>query len=82
MKPTTLLILGAAGYVAYLLFTDGKTKQAATGTLKSVSSKLNLQWNSGVPVTIPQDKNALSTQVNYYNQNPNASIYGVLFPNL
>lgn len=82
MKPTTLLILGAAGYVAYLLFTDGKTKQAATGALKSVGSKLNIQWNNGVPASIPQDGSKYSTQVNYYTQNPNASIYGVLFPNL
>jgi len=80
MKPTTILILGAAGYVAYLLFSDGKSKAAVT--LKTAANKINLQWNSGVPVTIPQDKNALTTQVNYYNQNPNASIYGVLFPNL
>lgn len=82
MKPTTILILGAAGYVAYLLFTDGKTKQAATGTLKAVSNKLNLQWNNGVPTTIPQDGKKLTTQVDYYTRNPNASIYDVLFPNL
>ncbi len=82
MKTSTLIIIGAAGYAAYLLFADGKTKAAASNTLKKVTGKLNIQWNSGVPVTIPQDKNALTTQVNYYNQNPNASIYGVLFPNL
>ena len=82
MKPTTILILGAAGYVAYLLFSDGKTKQAAASTLKAVSNKLNIQWNNGVPASIPQDGNKYSTQVNYYSQNPNASIYGVLFPNL
>lgn len=82
MKTTTVLILGAAGYLAFTLFTDGKTKAAAASTLKSVGKKLNIQWGSGVPVTIPQDKTALTTQVNYYNQNQNASIYDVLFPNL
>ena len=80
MKPTTIMILGAAAYVGYLLLSDGKSK--ASITLKSAANKLKIKWNSGVPTTIPQDGNALTTQVNYYTSNPNASIYGVLFPNL
>lgn len=80
MKPTTLLILGAAGYVAYLLFSDGKSKAAVT--LKTAANKINLQWNSGVPVPIPKDGNAMVNKIEYYQNNPDKTVFDVLFPNL
>jgi hypothetical protein len=81
MKPMTLIVLGAAGVLAYTLFNDGKTRQQVTTTLKKAG--LNLQWSTGVPVdNMLKNPNAYVNQVDYYTKNPNESWFDSLFRNL
>lgn len=80
MKTSTLIILGAAGVLGYVLFTDGKTRQSVTTVLKKAG--ININFNEGVPVTIPKDGNAYVNQVDYYSKNAQESWYDSLFRNL
>ena len=80
MKTSTLIILGAAGVLGYVLMSDGKSRQQVTSVLKK--SGINIQWNSGVPVSIPKDPAKYVNQVDYYSKNPNESFFDSLFRSL
>ncbi|MGP1718166.1 MAG: hypothetical protein ACTS9Y_13380 [Methylophilus sp.] len=80
MKTTTLIVLGAAGVLGFVLFSDGKQKQTVQTALKKAG--ININFSSGVPVDIPKDPTKLVNQVDYYEKNPTESFWDSLFRSL